>query len=127
MTAGGTQEAGAIERAGDGPRFAIVGAGLMGRWHADAGVRAGGRLVAICDPDSEAARELAGRRRQISLHSQLAPLLAIVTWNCFTVPVYLNNETPTPGPRESAYCPSFRWQTKVIRKAVTMLISSILF
>ena len=76
MTAGGTQEAGAIERAGDGSRFAIVGAGLMGRWHADAGVRAGGRLVAICDPDSEAARGLAGRGPQISLYSQLAPLLA---------------------------------------------------
>lgn len=38
---------------------AIVGAGLMGRWHAHASLRAGGRIAAVVDVDEEAARRLA--------------------------------------------------------------------
>ena len=41
-------------------RAAIVGAGLMGRWHADAIARAGGRVVAVVDTRIEQARKLAG-------------------------------------------------------------------
>ena len=41
-------------------RVAIVGAGLMGRWHADAVARAGGRVVAVVDVQIEQARRLAG-------------------------------------------------------------------
>jgi predicted dehydrogenase len=41
------------------PRAAIVGAGLMGRWHAHACRRAGGRVVAIIDVDVDAAQRLA--------------------------------------------------------------------
>ena len=41
-------------------RVAIVGAGLMGRWHADAIARAGGRVVAVVDTRIEQARKLAG-------------------------------------------------------------------
>ena len=41
-------------------RVAIVGAGLMGRWHADAVARAGGRVVAVVDARIEQARRLAG-------------------------------------------------------------------
>ncbi len=37
----------------------IVGAGLMGRWHADAVREAGSRIVAIVDPDAPRARRLA--------------------------------------------------------------------
>jgi predicted dehydrogenase len=43
------------------PRAAIVGAGLMGRWHADAVRRIGGRVVLIVDPNERARVEL-GRR-----------------------------------------------------------------
>ena len=43
------------------PRAAIIGAGLMGRWHADAIRRLGGRVTLIVDPN-DGAREALGRR-----------------------------------------------------------------
>ncbi|MGI8617902.1 MAG: Gfo/Idh/MocA family protein [Gemmatimonadaceae bacterium] len=43
------------------PRVAIVGAGLMGRWHAHASRRAGGRIVRVVDVDIQAAHRLARR------------------------------------------------------------------
>src|SRR5690349_9563048 len=43
------------------PRAAIIGAGLMGRWHADAVRRVGGRVTLIVD-SNDAAREALGRR-----------------------------------------------------------------
>jgi predicted dehydrogenase len=42
------------------PQVAIAGAALMGRWHAHACRLAGGRVVAVIDPDDTAARRLAG-------------------------------------------------------------------
>ncbi|MDQ6888400.1 MAG: Gfo/Idh/MocA family oxidoreductase [Gemmatimonadota bacterium] len=42
-------------------RVAVIGAGLMGRWHADAAVRNGARIVAIADPDPSRAAVLARR------------------------------------------------------------------
>ena len=42
-------------------RVAVVGAGLMGRWHADAVQRVGGRVVAIVDPDPGRGEALAAR------------------------------------------------------------------
>ena len=53
------------------PRAAIVGAGLMGRWHADAIQRVGGRVTVIVDPN-EAAREALGKRHP---GARLAPEL----------------------------------------------------
>jgi predicted dehydrogenase len=45
----------------DGLRVAIVGAGLMGRWHAQAAQQAGGRITAIVDPDAARRAGLAAR------------------------------------------------------------------
>lgn len=42
-------------------RVGVVGAGLMGRWHAHAVARVGGRVVAVIDPNAERARALADR------------------------------------------------------------------
>jgi predicted dehydrogenase len=42
-------------------RAAVVGAGLMGRWHAHAIQRAGGRVVAVIDGDEQRAGKLAGQ------------------------------------------------------------------
>ena len=41
-------------------RVAIIGAGLMGRIHAEVARNSGGRVIAVVDPDGEAARQLAG-------------------------------------------------------------------
>ena len=42
-------------------RVGVVGAGLMGRWHAHAVARVGGRVVAVIDANAERARALADR------------------------------------------------------------------
>jgi predicted dehydrogenase len=39
----------------------VVGAGLMGRWHAHAASRSGGRILNVVDPDLSRARALANR------------------------------------------------------------------
>ena len=56
------------------PRAAIIGAGLMGRWHADAVRKIGGRVTVIVDPN-EAAREALGRRHpEARLVADLDPM-----------------------------------------------------
>lgn len=58
-------------------RVAIVGAGLMGRWHAAAAGRSGGRVVGVCDLDRAAAAALASRSRASS-HTDAAALIESV-------------------------------------------------
>lgn len=56
----------------------IVGAGLMGRWHADAVRHVGGRVVAIVDPHAAHAAALARRHAGASVFGALEPALAAV-------------------------------------------------
>lgn len=63
------------------PAVAIVGAGLMGRWHAAAAARCGARLLAVCDADVERRDRLASRWRARACASledllQLRPAVA---------------------------------------------------
>lgn len=71
-------------------RAAIVGAGLMGRWHADAAVRAGARIVAVVDPRPDRARALADLAEGV----RTAPSLAQVDLAEVDV---LHVCTPTPS------------------------------
>ena len=55
------------------PGAAIVGAGLMGRWHADAIRRIGGRVSVIVDPVESARRALGERHPDARLVAELDP------------------------------------------------------
>jgi len=57
------------------PRAAIIGAGLMGRWHADAIARIGGRVTLIMDPNLEALTALGRRHPHARLVTELDPSL----------------------------------------------------
>ena len=57
--------------------MAIVGAGLMGRHHADAAARAGGAVVAVADPELERARGLAGRGAAVRSLAELGPSVPV--------------------------------------------------
>jgi predicted dehydrogenase len=56
-----------------GPRAAIIGAGLMGRWHADAVRKIGGRVTVIVDPDDRARGVLGRRHPAARLTAELDP------------------------------------------------------
>ena len=55
------------------PRAAIIGAGLMGRWHADAVRKVGGRVAVIVDPNDSAREALARRHPEARLLAELDP------------------------------------------------------
>ena len=57
------------------PRAAIIGAGLMGRWHADAVRKVGGRVAVIVDPNDSAREALARRHPEARLAAELDPSL----------------------------------------------------
>lgn len=68
-------------RSGDGHgavRALVVGAGLMGHWHARELGRAGGVLAGIVDPDGQRARNLARVRRIDATYDRLQDALADV-------------------------------------------------
>jgi predicted dehydrogenase len=73
-------------------RVAIVGAGLMGRWHADAAARAGGRVAVVIDPDRGRAEALAGRHGGCTAVRDLQNALTLVDV------VHICSPTPTHGP-----------------------------
>ncbi len=56
-------------------RVAIAGAGLMGRWHADAARRAGARVVGIADLSREAAQRLARQHTGARAYSSADEML----------------------------------------------------
>ncbi len=52
--------------AAEGLRALVIGAGLMGRWHAQAAASAGAQIAGVCDVDEAAARRLAARWGAVS-------------------------------------------------------------
>jgi predicted dehydrogenase len=58
-------------------RAAIIGAGLMGRWHAEAVARIGGRVSWIVDPQLPRARALAAKHDGARAGTTLADALAV--------------------------------------------------
>lgn len=56
-------------------RAGIAGAGLMGRWHAWAVEKSGGRVAAIADPDPVARQHLAARYPQARIFEEYERLL----------------------------------------------------
>lgn len=67
-----------VARAGMSPATIIVGAGLMGRWHAAAVRHAGGRVAAIVDPDTARGSTLARRHSGASSFGALEPALEAI-------------------------------------------------
>ena len=59
-------------------RTIILGAGLMGRHHAQAAEKAGASIVAVVDPNRQAAEALAARHRGAVSHDDAAQALATV-------------------------------------------------
>lgn len=63
-------------------RVGIVGAGLMGRHHAGAAVRAGATIVAVVDPRIEQARTLAGGGAALESLADVDPLTVDIVHVC---------------------------------------------
>jgi predicted dehydrogenase len=75
---------------------AVVGAGLMGHWHASAIRRAGGQVTAVVDPDGERATSLAERFIGAQIFTRLEDALSQVC------PVVVHLCTPTSTHRTQA-------------------------
>lgn len=57
-------------------RVGIVGAGLMGKWHARAAVNAGGKIVCITDPNENRANKLVGKYRNAEVFRDAKTMLS---------------------------------------------------
>jgi predicted dehydrogenase len=75
---------------------AVVGAGLMGGWHASAIRRAGGKVIAVVDPDRERAATLAKRFVGAQVYTRLDDALNQ------TRPAVVHLCTPTSTHRQQA-------------------------
>ncbi len=60
-------------------RAGIVGAGLMGGWHAFAIKKAGGRVLAVADPDLDSARRLASQNATARCFTSIEAMLGNMT------------------------------------------------
>jgi predicted dehydrogenase len=58
------------------PAGAVIGAGLMGRWHADTIRRMRGRVAAVVDPNPDSARRLAARFPDCAAFTSCGEMLA---------------------------------------------------
>ena len=57
-------------------RIGIVGAGLMGKWHARAAVKAGGEIICIADTDQNQAFQLASGYRKAQIFADAGQMLS---------------------------------------------------
>lgn len=71
------------------PRVAIVGAGVMGRWHADAARHAGAIVAAVVDPRQEQAETLAGSGAVCTSLAEALPLRIDVVHICTPLEAHL--------------------------------------
>jgi predicted dehydrogenase len=75
---------------------AVVGAGLMGRWHAAAIRRAGGKVIAVVDANEERATQLAAHLQGAQAYTCLEDVLNRA------LPAVVHLCTPTSTHRELA-------------------------
>lgn len=78
------------------PRVGIVGAGLMGEWHARAASKAGGKIVAVVDSDANRANRLAADYPSAQIFADAAKMLAQTSLDVVHIC------TPTAGHRAIA-------------------------
>ena len=70
------REASALSSTDSSLRVAVVGAGLMGRWHAHYAKRSGARVVAVVDSSANAAALLARRAGDAAVFEAMGAMLA---------------------------------------------------
>lgn len=75
-------------------RAVVVGAGLMGRWHAAAARRVGAHVSAVVDRDTDRARGLARRHAGASVHADLSTVPAAAGLTVVHVCTSLDSHVP---------------------------------
>jgi predicted dehydrogenase len=85
-------------------QIAIAGAGLMGRWHAEAGRQAGGTVTAVLDSNEHAAQQLAGRFQRAKPFTGLEQLLVAARPNILHICTPLNSHAGLAAAALEAGC-----------------------